>query len=128
MSQLEMAMAMVIEVFPQFKSTDGNKQGLSKEELKERLEKELPGFLQSGRDKEAVDKLLKDLDASDDATGDLNEFIVFVAVIASTCYVYFEQKTPMDALHTQIPEGGHREQAPSFQKALGSTYVSGLES
>lgn len=32
------------------------------------------------------------LDASDDATVDINEFIVFVAAIPSACHVYFRQK------------------------------------
>ena len=64
---------------------------LSKGEIKVPLEKALPGFLQSGRDTEAVDKLLKDLDASGDATEDFNEFIVFVAAITSACHSYFQK-------------------------------------
>ncbi|XP_037002646.2 protein S100-P-like [Artibeus jamaicensis] len=92
MSQLEMTMVMVIEVSALFKGMDSNKEGLSKEELKAQLEKELPGFLENGRNKEAVDKLLKDLDASGDTMVDINEFILFVAAIASACHVYFKQK------------------------------------
>ena len=85
-------MAMVIEAFAQFAGTNGNKQGLSEGELKEPLEKELPGFLPSGRDKEAADKLLKDLDASGDATVDINEFTLFVAAISSACHMYLEHE------------------------------------
>ena len=65
---------------------------LSKGEMKVLLEKELLGFLQSRRDKEAMDKLLKDLDANRDATVDFNEFIVFVAAITSACHSYFQQQ------------------------------------
>ncbi|XP_045690325.1 protein S100-P [Phyllostomus hastatus] len=92
MSRLETAMALIIEVFSQYAGADGNARSLSKGEMKVLLEKELPGFLQSGRDKEAVDKLLKDLDANGDATVDFNEFIVFVAAITSACHSYFQQQ------------------------------------
>ena len=65
---------------------------LSKGEMKVLLENELLGFLQSGRDKEAMDKLLKDLDANRDSTVDFNEFIVFVAAITSACHSYFRKE------------------------------------
>lgn len=45
MSQLETAMGMTIAVFDQYARTDGNRQTLSKAELKTLLEKELPNFL-----------------------------------------------------------------------------------
>lgn len=45
MSQLETAMGMTIAVFDQYAKTDGNRQTLSKAELKTLLEKELPNFL-----------------------------------------------------------------------------------
>ena len=45
MSQLETAMGMTIAVFDKYAKTDGNRQTLSKAELKTLLEKELPNFL-----------------------------------------------------------------------------------
>lgn len=45
MSQLETAMGMIIAVFDQYARADGNRQTLSKAELKTLLEKELPNFL-----------------------------------------------------------------------------------
>ena len=68
MSQLGLAMAIIVEVFARYGGTDSNKQSLNKGELKVLLEKELLGFLQSRRDKDAMDKLLKDLDTNGDAT------------------------------------------------------------
>ncbi|XP_066241060.1 protein S100-P [Saccopteryx leptura] len=94
MSELEIAMGMIIDVFARYAGTDGSKNSLSKGELKVLMEKELPGFLQSGKDKDTVDKLLKDLDANGDATVDFNEFIVFVAALTSACHKYFEQEGP----------------------------------
>lgn len=84
-------MGMIIDVFARYSGAEGNKQSLTKGELKVLMEKELPGFLQSGRDKNTVDKLLKDLDANGDAEVDFNEFIVFVAALTSACHKYFQQ-------------------------------------
>ncbi|KAF6106074.1 S100 calcium binding protein P [Phyllostomus discolor] len=78
---------MIGEVFARYGGTDSNKQSLSKGELKVLLEKELLGFLQSARDKDAMDKLLEDLDANGDSTVDSNEFTVCVAATTSACHL-----------------------------------------
>lgn len=94
MTELEVAMGMIVDVFARYSGVEGAKQSLTKGELKALMEKELPGFLQSGREKDAVDKLLKDLDANGDAEVDFNEFIVFVAALTSACHKYFQQAGP----------------------------------
>ncbi|XP_058579142.1 protein S100-P [Neofelis nebulosa] len=91
MTELETAMGMIIDVFARYAGAEGNKQNLTKGELKTLMEKELPGFLQNKRDRDAVDKLLKDLDANGDAEVDFNEFMVFVAALTAACHKYFEQ-------------------------------------
>ncbi|PNI27320.1 S100P isoform 1 [Pan troglodytes] len=91
MTELETAMGMIIDVFSRYSGSEGSTQTLTKGELKVLMEKELPGFLQSGKDKDAVDKLLKDLDANGDAQVDFSEFIVFVAAITSACHKHFEK-------------------------------------
>ncbi|XP_036987895.2 protein S100-P-like [Artibeus jamaicensis] len=90
MLKLEMAMALIIKAFAPYVGTDGTVQSLNKWEMRVLLEKKLPGFLQSRRDKEAMDKLLKDLDANGDTTVDFSKFIVFVAGITSACHSYFQ--------------------------------------
>uniref|UniRef100_A0A8D0GB82 S100 calcium binding protein P n=1 Tax=Sphenodon punctatus TaxID=8508 RepID=A0A8D0GB82_SPHPU len=92
MSKLEMAMGMIIDVFDKYSGAEGNKQTLSKGELKTLLEMELPNFLSAGKDKDAVDKLLKGLDENGDSEVDFNEFIIFVAAMTCCCHKYFEQK------------------------------------
>ncbi|NXR97798.1 S100P protein, partial [Oxylabes madagascariensis] len=91
MSQLETAMAMTIAVFDQYAKTDGNRQTLSRAELKTLLEKELPNFLASGKDKNAIDKVFKNLDENGDSQVDFKEFVIFVAALTSCCHKYFEQ-------------------------------------
>ncbi|XP_050804087.1 protein S100-P [Gopherus flavomarginatus] len=94
MSELETAMGMIIDVFDKYSRAEGNKQTLTKGELKTLLEKELPNFLSSGKDKEAVDKLFKGLDENGDSEVDFNEFVIFVAAMTCCCHKYFEQKGP----------------------------------
>ncbi|XP_026341625.1 protein S100-P [Ursus americanus] len=91
MTELETAMGMIINVFARYAGVEGSKQSLTKGELKVLMEKELPGFLQTKRDRDAVDKLLKDLDANGDAEVDFSEFIVFVAALTAACHKYFER-------------------------------------
>ncbi|NXG21812.1 S100P protein, partial [Grallaria varia] len=91
MSQLETAMGMTIAVFDKYAKTDGNKQTLSKAELKTLLEKELPNFLTSGKDKNAIDRVFKNLDENGDSQVDFKEFVIFVATLTACCHKYFEQ-------------------------------------
>ncbi|NXA29070.1 S100P protein, partial [Ibidorhyncha struthersii] len=92
MSQLETAMGMTIAVFDKYAKTDGNRQTLTKAELKTLLEKELPNFLSSGKDKDAIDKVFKDLDENGDSQVDFKEFVIFVAALTCCCHKYFEQQ------------------------------------
>ncbi|NWV68690.1 S100P protein, partial [Malurus elegans] len=91
MSQLETAMGMTIAVFDQYARADGNRQTLSKAELKALLEKELPNFLASGKDRDAIDKVFKNLDENGDSQVDFKEFVIFVAALTCCCHKYFEQ-------------------------------------
>ncbi|NXU56556.1 S100P protein, partial [Turnix velox] len=92
MSQLETAMGMTIAVFDKYAKSDGNRRTLSKGELKSLLEKELPNFLSSGKDKEAIDTTFRNLDENGDSQVDFKEFIIFVAALTACCHKYFEQK------------------------------------
>ncbi|NXC16083.1 S100P protein, partial [Corythaeola cristata] len=92
MSQLETAMGMTIAVFDKYAKTDGNRQTLTKAELKTLLENELPNFLSSGKDKDAIDEVFKNLDENGDSQVDFKEFVIFVAALTSCCHKYFEQK------------------------------------
>ncbi|XP_074759852.1 protein S100-P [Athene noctua] len=91
MSQLETAMGMTIAVFDKYAKADGNRQTLTKAELKNLLQKELPNFLSSGKDKDAIDRVFKNLDANGDSQVDFKEFVLFVASLTCCCHKHFEQ-------------------------------------
>ncbi|XP_010192010.1 PREDICTED: protein S100-P [Mesitornis unicolor] len=91
MSQLETAMGMTIAVFDKYAKADGNRQTLTKAELKTLLEKEFPNFLSAGKDRDAIDKIFKSLDENGDSEVDFKEFIIFLAALTCLCHKYFEQ-------------------------------------
>lgn len=51
-----------------------------------------PFLLQSGKDKDAIDKVFKNLDENGDSQVDFKEFVIFVAALTCCCHKYFEQK------------------------------------
>ncbi|XP_013035029.3 protein S100-P [Anser cygnoides] len=92
MSQLETAMGMATAVFDKYAKMEDNTQTLTKAELKTLLEKELPNFLSTGKDKDAIDKAFRNLDENGDFQVDFKEFVIFVAALTCCCHKYFEQK------------------------------------
>ncbi|KFP38494.1 Protein S100-P, partial [Chlamydotis macqueenii] len=50
-----------------------------------------PFLLQSGKDKDAIDRVFKNLDENGDSQVDFKEFILFVAALTCCCHNYFEQ-------------------------------------
>nr|XP_006629671.1 PREDICTED: protein S100-P [Lepisosteus oculatus] len=86
MSQLENAMAMIMQVFDKYASTDGKKQTLTKAELKTMMEKELPAFLKAAKNQDEADKLMKALDHNGDSKVDFNEFVILVAALTCACH------------------------------------------
>ncbi|XP_053556879.1 protein S100-P-like [Bombina bombina] len=86
MTELEKAIVMVIDVFDKYASKEGSNASLSKGEMKSLLEKELPGMLKSSKDKDASDKLLKELDEDGDSEVDFKEYVIFVATLATMAH------------------------------------------
>ncbi|XP_075890039.1 protein S100-P-like [Nelusetta ayraudi] len=86
MSQLETAMAILMNTFDTYARADGKPDSLSKKEVKALMEKELPGLLQGAKNQAEVDKLLKALDFNGDNEVDFNEFVVLVGLITCACY------------------------------------------
>nr|XP_005016290.1 protein S100-P [Anas platyrhynchos] len=93
MTQLETYLHMeTIAIFDKYAKTADNTQTLTKGELKTLLEKELPNFLQTGKNKDANDEVFRNLDENGDSQVDFKEFVIFVAALTCCCHKYFEQK------------------------------------
>ncbi|XP_058481360.1 protein S100-P-like isoform X2 [Solea solea] len=84
MTTLETAMEMLVKVFETYAKADGDKDTLTKAELKNLLEKELPCLCKRPKSAEKIeDKMSKLMDLNGDKLVNFQEFLVFVATV--TC-------------------------------------------
>ncbi|XP_069488094.1 protein S100-P-like [Ambystoma mexicanum] len=94
MTAVEQGMCTFIGIFNKYAGKEGNKFRLSKAELKTLVETELPGFLENSKDKNALDKLMKDLDHNGDGEVDFTEYMTCMAAITCLCHEFFEKMPP----------------------------------
>uniref|UniRef100_A0A8C4YXA9 S100 calcium binding protein T n=1 Tax=Gadus morhua TaxID=8049 RepID=A0A8C4YXA9_GADMO len=88
-STLETAMQLMIQTFHKYSGDEGDKYTLSRAELKEMLTTELGNYLGNAQDKEAVDKVMGDLDSNGDGEVDFTEFIILVGALTVACNDFF---------------------------------------
>ncbi|KAE8288822.1 Protein S100-A1 [Larimichthys crocea] len=88
-STLENAMQLMIQTFHKYSGNEGDKYTLSRAELKEMLTTELGSYLGNAQDKEAVDKVMGDLDSNNDGEVDFTEFIILVGALTVACNDFF---------------------------------------
>ncbi|XP_056178613.1 protein MRP-126-like [Falco biarmicus] len=67
LSELEKAMNVIIDVFHQYSRREGDRDTLTKTELKLMIEKQLANYLRNVKDKATIDEIMKDLDINKDA-------------------------------------------------------------
>ena len=85
-SQMEHAMETMMLTFHRFA---GDKDHLTKEDLRVLMEREFPGFLENQKDPLAVDKIMKDLDQCRDGKVGFQSFLSLVAGLTIACNDYF---------------------------------------
>ncbi|XP_077430732.1 protein S100-A1-like isoform X1 [Vanacampus margaritifer] len=88
-SSLENAMQLMIQTFHKYSGNEGDKYTLSKAELKDMLTTELGNYLGKAQDKEAVEKVMCDLDSNGDGEVDFTEFIILVGALTVACNDFF---------------------------------------
>ncbi|XP_037549680.1 ictacalcin-like [Nematolebias whitei] len=92
MSDIQNAMALLITAFTRYASKEGDKDTLNKEELKELLQNEFGDLLCKANDKEAIDRIFKDLDTNKSNSVDFSEFVNLVCCVTQMCHEYFMRK------------------------------------
>ncbi|XP_036598874.1 protein S100-A1-like [Trichosurus vulpecula] len=86
--ELETAMESLINILYAHSVKEGDKYKLSKKELKELLQAQLSGFLDTQKDADSVDKVME-LDENSDGEVDFQEYMVLVAVLTMACNNFF---------------------------------------
>ncbi|XP_065509867.1 protein MRP-126-like [Caloenas nicobarica] len=67
LSELEKSMDIIIDVFHQYSRREGDRDTLTKKELKLLIEKQLANYLKHVKSKATIDEIMKDLDINRDA-------------------------------------------------------------
>nr|XP_020441674.1 ictacalcin-like [Monopterus albus]XP_020441675.1 ictacalcin-like [Monopterus albus] len=92
MSDIQQAMTLLITSFDRYSGKEGDRHTLSKTELKELLENEFGDVLGKTSDKEALDRIFKDLDTNQDNSVDFHEFVRLICCCTQMCHEYFISK------------------------------------
>ncbi|NXY51160.1 S10A4 protein, partial [Ceuthmochares aereus] len=87
---LEQAMAVMVTTFHKYSGKEGDKYKLSKAELKELLNKELPSFGSKQMDEMEFKRLMNDLDHNKDSEVDFKEYVCFLACITMGFNEFFK--------------------------------------
>ncbi|XP_029918917.1 ictacalcin-like [Myripristis murdjan] len=90
-TDLTHAMTLLIKVFYKYSGKDGDKFTLSKGEVKDLLQSELPELKSCGN-KADIDKWFNDLDANKDNTVDFQEFVTLAACLTLMTNEFFQQQ------------------------------------
>ncbi|NWX10834.1 S10AA protein, partial [Caloenas nicobarica] len=85
-SQLEHAMETLMFTFHKYA---GDKNHLSKEDLRALMDKEFPGFLENQRDPMALERILRDLEQGRDGRVTFQGFFSLLAGLTIACNDYF---------------------------------------
>ncbi|XP_030267200.1 ictacalcin-like [Sparus aurata] len=92
MSDMQKAIALVIETFRKYSGREGDPTTLTKAELKELLQNELGELVGKAPDKAAVDRIFSDLDSNQDNLVDFAEFGRMFICLTTMCHEFFNTK------------------------------------
>ncbi|KAG1948583.1 S100 calcium binding protein S isoform X1 [Pimephales promelas] len=99
-TNLESAMQMLIKTFHKYSGKEGDKFTLSRGELRELLTEELGNYLGNAQDKDAVERVMNDLDSNNDGEVDFTEFIILMGALTVACNDFF-----LDSPAPKKPDG-----------------------
>ncbi|KAM6229187.1 protein MRP-126-like [Spheniscus humboldti] len=87
-SELEKAMDIIIDVFHQYSRREGNRDTLTKKELKLLIEQQLVNYLKLVKDRATIDEIMKDLDINKDAQISFSEVMLLITRVTIAAHEY----------------------------------------
>ncbi|XP_041323362.1 protein MRP-126-like, partial [Pyrgilauda ruficollis] len=91
LSELEKAMDVIIDVFHQYSRREGDRDTLSKKELKMMIEKQLANYLKNVKSKATIDQIMKDLDVNKDAQISFGEMMLLVTRVTCATHEHLHE-------------------------------------
>ncbi|NXE15413.1 M126 protein, partial [Lophotis ruficrista] len=91
LSELEKAMDVIIDVFHQYSRREGDRDTLTKRELKLMIEKQLANYLKHVKNKATIDEIMKDLDINKDAQISFCETMLLVTRVTIATHEHLHE-------------------------------------
>ncbi|XP_053225042.1 protein S100-A10 [Podarcis raffonei] len=88
-SQLEHAMENIMFTFHKFA---GDKNYLTKDDLRQLMEKEVPGYMENQKDPMAIDRIMKNLEECRDGKVNFEGYLSLIAGLTNGCNEYYVKK------------------------------------
>nr|XP_056707896.1 protein S100-A10-like [Euleptes europaea] len=88
-SQLEHSMEQMLFTFHKF---SGNKNYLTKEDLRQLMEKEVSGYMENQKDPMAIDRIMKCLEECRDGKVHFEGYLSLIASLSNGCNEYYMKK------------------------------------
>uniref|UniRef100_A0A672UY37 Protein MRP-126-like n=2 Tax=Strigops habroptila TaxID=2489341 RepID=A0A672UY37_STRHB len=105
LSQLEKAMDVIIDVFHQYSRREGDRDTLTKTELKLLIEKQLANYLKHVKSKATIDEIMKDLDMNKDAQLSFCEVMLLITRVTIATHEHLH-----DVENQQQQQHKHQQQ------------------
>ncbi|KFO85398.1 Protein MRP-126, partial [Buceros rhinoceros silvestris] len=102
LSELEKAIDVIIDVFHQYSRREGDRDTLTKSELKLLIEKQLANYLKHVKNQATIDEIMKDLDLNKDQQLSFNETMLLIIRVTVATH---------DHLH-EVEDHQHQHQHP----------------
>ncbi|OWK52003.1 Protein MRP-126, partial [Lonchura striata] len=91
LSELEKAMDVIIDVFHQYSRREGDRDTLTKKELKLLIDKQLANYLKHVKSKATIDQIMKDLDVNKDAQLSFGEVMLLVTRVTCATHEHLHE-------------------------------------
>ncbi|NWS21030.1 M126 protein, partial [Pachyramphus minor] len=91
LSELEKAMDVIIDVFHQYSRREGDRDTLTKKELKLLIEKQLVNYLKHVKNKATIDEIFKDLDVNKDAQINFCETMLLIVRVTIATHEHLHE-------------------------------------
>ncbi|NWV80181.1 M126 protein, partial [Dasyornis broadbenti] len=91
LSELEKAMDVIIDVFHQYSRREGDRDTLTKKELKLLIDKQLANYLKHVKNKATIDQIMKDLDQNKDAQVSFGEMMLLVTRVTCATHEHLHE-------------------------------------
>ncbi|KAM9251767.1 protein MRP-126-like [Cariama cristata] len=106
LSELEKAMDVIIDVFHQYSRREGDRDTLTKAELKLLIEKQLVNYLKHVKNKATIDEIMKDLDINKDSQLSFCEVMLLIIRVTIATHEHLHEVE--DQQHQQQHKHQHQ--------------------